>query len=78
MKKAFIILAALLLTISIKAQSIKNLYTFDKMQNKLELDISKIDLFEQRMHLLYSLENDDRFDVTLGEQDGIFVVKSGI
>ena len=77
MKKVFVIIAALLFTISIKAQSIKNLYTFDKMQNKLELNISMIDLFEQRMYLLYSLKNDVRFDISLGDKDGVFVIKSG-
>ena len=76
MKKALILLAVLALTVSIKAQSIKNLYTFDKIKNKLELDISKINLFEQRMHLLYSLENDKRFDVTMGKNDGVFVIKA--
>lgn len=76
MRKALLFVAALLLTISIKAQTSKNLYTFDKIQNRLELDIAKIDLFGQRMHLLYTLNNDVRFNVSTSDRDGIFIIET--
>ena len=75
MKKALLIAALFLLVFSAKAQDIRNDYTFDKINNTVEFDISKISLFEQRAHLLYILNNDDRFVVTASERDGIFVVE---
>lgn len=73
MKKALLIIALLLLVFSAKAQ--EKSYTFDKIGNTVEFDISKISLFEQRAHFLYLLNNDDRFVVTASDRDGIFVVK---
>lgn len=75
MKKALLIVALFLLVFSAKAQDIRNDYTFDKINNTVEFDISKISLFEQRAHLLYLLNNDDRFVVTTSDRDGIFVIK---
>ncbi|MCR5037071.1 MAG: T9SS type A sorting domain-containing protein [Bacteroidales bacterium] len=73
MKKALLIIALFLLVFSAKAQ--EKSYTFDKIGNTVEFDISKISLFEQRAHFLYLLNNDDRFVVTASYRDGIFVVK---
>lgn len=73
MKKALLIVALFLLVLSAKAQ--EKSYTFDKIGNTVEFDISKISLFEQRAHFLYLLNNDDRFVVTASDRDGIFVVK---
>ena len=64
-----------LLMVSAKAQDIKNAYTFDKINNTIEFDITKISLYEQRAHLIYLLNNDERFDVSVSEKDGVFVVK---
>lgn len=64
-----------LLVVSAKSQNIKNFYTFDKFNNTLEFDISKIAKFEQRTHFLYLLNNDGRFDVSASEKDGFFIVK---
>ncbi|MBO7468806.1 MAG: T9SS type A sorting domain-containing protein [Bacteroidales bacterium] len=75
MKKTFTFILAVLFAITVKAQQIKGLYSFDKKQNAIEFDITKISLFEQRMHLIYLLNNDDRFDVSTSDRDGIFVVK---
>lgn len=75
MKKIFVAIAMFLLVLSAKAQDIRNAYTFDKMNNTVEFDITQISLFEQRAHFLYLLNNDDRFVVTASDRDGIFVVK---
>lgn len=40
----------------------------------LDFGITEIANFEQRTYFLYSLLNDSRFDVAVGEQDGVFVV----
>lgn len=77
MKRVFGIIALFLLMLSAKAQDIRNFYVFDKINNTIEFDISKITLFEQRTHLLYLLSNDERFVVTDSEKDGIFVLKQG-
>lgn len=75
MKKTLFLIFALLLTIAVKAQDSKSLYRFDKINNSLTLDMTKISLFEQRVHLIYLLNNDDRFVVSISEDDGVFVIK---
>lgn len=75
MKRIFGVIALFLLVFSVKAQDVKNLYVFDKINNTIEFDITKIALFEQRTHFLYMLNNDERFDVSLGSNDGVFVIK---
>lgn len=75
MKKTFTFILTVLFAITVKAQQIKGLYSFDKKHNAIEFDITKISLFEQRMHLVYLLNNDDRFDVSTSDRDGVFVVK---
>ncbi len=75
MKKTLFLILALLLSIAVKAQDFKNLYHFDKINNALTLDMTKISLFEQRVHLIYLLNNDDRFVVSISEDDGVFVIK---
>lgn len=75
MKKTLFLILALLLSIAVKAQDFKNLYHFDKINNALTLDMTKISLFEQRVHLIYLLNNDDRFVVSISENDGVFNIK---
>ena len=75
MKKILFFVFAALFSLSITAQQIKGFYSFDKKSNSIKLDISKISLFEQRVHLIYLLNNDDRFDVTVSDQDGVFIIK---
>lgn len=75
MKKTLFLILALLLSIAVKAQDFKDLYRFDKINNALTLDMTKISLFEQRVHLIYLLNNDDRFVVSISEDDGVFVIK---
>lgn len=75
MKKLSLFIALFLLIIAAKAQDIKNAYTFDKINNTVEFDITKISLFEHRTHFLYLLNNDDRFVVSTSEKDGFFIIK---
>lgn len=75
MKRILLFVAMFLLVVSAKAQDIRNAYTFDKMNNTVEFDITKISLFEQRTHFLYLLSNDERFIVSASEKDGVFVIK---
>ena len=75
MKKTLFLIFALLLAIAVKAQDFKSLYHFDKINNTLTLDMTKISLFEQRAHLIYLLNNDDRFVVSISEDDGVFVIQ---
>lgn len=75
MKRIFWAIAMFLLVISAKAQDFKNAYTFDKINNTVEFDITKISLYEQRTHFLYLLNNDERFVVSASDKDGVFVVK---
>ena len=75
MKKTLFLIFALLLATVVKAQDFKSLYHFDKINNTLTLDMTKISLFEQRAHLIYLLNNDDRFVVSISEDDGVFVIQ---
>lgn len=76
MKKILLIFALFLSVISVKAQNNHELfYTFDKIHNTIEFDITGISLYTQRIHFLYLLTNDERFDVSVDGRDGIFVIK---
>ena len=75
MKKTLFFVIAMLFAFIVKAQQIKGFYSFDKQQNTIEFDITKISLFEQRMHFVYLLNNDERFDVSVSDKDGVFLVK---
>lgn len=75
MKKIFVVLALFLLVFSAKAQDVKNSYSFDKIHNTIEFDITNISLFEQRTHFLYLLNNDERFELSTSDKDGVFVIK---
>ncbi|MBO4567378.1 MAG: PKD domain-containing protein [Bacteroidales bacterium] len=66
MKKTVFIVLALLLGMSLKAQQVKDFYSFD---------IKKINHIEQRTHLLYLLNNDERFVVSTSDQDGVFTIR---
>lgn len=75
MRKTLFLIFAMLLAMAVKAQDFKDFYTFDKINNTVEFDISKISLFEQRVHFVYLLHNDDRFNVSTSDKDGIFIIK---
>ena len=75
MKKTFIFIFAIVLAIAVKAQDSKGFYSFDKIDNTVELNIKKIRLFEQRVHLMYLLHNDGRFDISESGKSGFFVIK---
>lgn len=45
-------------------------------QSTISVDITDINLFDERVFFLYNLVNDSRFDVVEGEQDGVFVVSA--
>ena len=47
---------------------------FSNSQPTISVDITDIDIFDERVFFLYRLANDSRFDVVLSEQDGVFVV----
>ena len=74
MKKFISVITVFLLLLSAKAQDMLNAYTFDKINNSVTFDITKISLFEQRAHFLYLLNTDERFDVAASDKDGVFVV----
>lgn len=75
MKRLLLVIALFLLVFSAKAQDFYQLYKFDKLENTIELDITKISLFEQRAHILFLLNNDERFDVSNSGKDGVFIIK---
>ena len=66
MRKVFFFVFALFLLFNVKAQT-----------DSFEFDITGIECFDQRIHLLYSLSLDERFDVSIGGKDGIFVINPG-
>lgn len=74
MKKIFLFFLTFSLFISAKAQEFGNLYSFDKIHNRIELDITKISRIEHRTHILYSICNDARFKISTSKNDGIFMI----
>ena len=69
------LLVALLLTIAPMRQYAQQ-PQFSNSQPTISVDITDIDLFDERVFFLYNLANDSRFDVVVSEQDGIFVVSA--
>ena len=49
---------------------------FTNSEPTISVDITNISLFDERIFFLYHLVGDSRFDVVVGEQDGIFVVSA--
>lgn len=76
MKKNVLLLFFGLLFLMTKAQENKNFYDINVKRNTVELDITKIDLFEQRAHFIYTLNYDERFLVSTGRKNGIFVIST--
>ena len=67
-----LILAIMLLVIPLK-QWAQQPQTFHS-QAVIAFDITEIDLFEERVFFMHHLINDSRFDVIVGEEDGIFII----
>ena len=71
MKKTFLLISALFLINLIKAQD-NNIYQVENNCDEIVLDITKINTFEQRMHFLYSILLDERFNINTSDRDGFF------
>lgn len=66
MRKAFLVIFALVSFLGSRAQQVP-----------VEFDITKIERFDQRIHILYTLGLDERFGVALGGNDGVFIIDYG-
>ena len=75
MKKTVLIILALLLSIAVKAQDFKESYTYDETNNTISFNVLKVNLFEQRVHFVYLLNNDGRFVVSTSNNEGVFIIK---
>ena len=73
MKKTFLLISALFLINLIKAQD-NNIYQVENKCDEIVLDITKINTFEQRMHFLYSILLDERFNINTSDRDGFFII----
>ena len=73
MKKTFLLISALFLINLIKAQD-NNIYQVENNCDEIVLDITKINTFEQRMHFLYSILLDERFNINTSDRDGFFII----
>lgn len=73
MKKTLLFLSALLLINLVKAQD-NNIYQVENNSDEIVLDITKINTFEQRMHFVYSLFLDERFNINTSDRDGFFII----
>ena len=73
MKKTFLLISALFLINLIKAQD-NNIYQVENKCDEIVLDITKINTFEQRMHFLYSILLDERFNINTSDRNGFFII----
>lgn len=73
MKKTFLLISALFLINLIKAQD-NNIYQVENNCDEIVLDITKINTFEQRMHFLYSILLDERFNINTSDRNGFFII----
>lgn len=73
MKKTFLLISALFLINLIKAQD-NNIHQVENNCDEIVLDITKINTFEQRMHFLYSIFLDERFNINTSDRDGFFII----
>ena len=76
MKKTLCLLFALLLFLCANAQQKGGFFSFDKKQKTIEIDITKISRIEHRMHIIYALSVDARFEVAASGRDGRFIVNA--
>jgi len=76
MKKTTLLLFFSLLLLIAKAQQTKNFYDYVVNHNTVELNITNINLFEQRTHFIYTLYSDERFIVSTGTDNGVFAVST--
>ena len=72
MKKGilFAVMMVLMLASRINAQS------FSSNAQSIDFNINTIDLFTERIFFIYNLYNDSRFSVTIGEENGVFIVNA--
>lgn len=73
MRRFLLLCTTLFLSYLIHAQG-NGLYCFETQQNTVNLDFAKIDNYYKRLHLLYSINNDDRFLVMQSEEYGQFYI----
>lgn len=71
MKKSFLFVVFLLSTLFVSAQK----YDFSIYQDKIEFDITNINIFEHRVHFVHTLNSDLRFDVKTSDKDGVFIIR---
>ena len=75
MKKILLVVALFLLMLSAKAQDIfKEYYTIEK-DGSIELDITNYD-FHERFYTIYSIFQDDRFEISEGKAFGLFKINT--
>lgn len=59
---------------AVNAQHFDGLFSYNIKNNNIELDITKIQLFEHRVHFIYTLTFDERFDVSTSSEEGVFTI----
>ena len=69
------LLVALLLTVA-PMRHYAQQPQFSNSQPTISVDITNIDIFDERVFFLYNLSNDSRFDVVTSEEDGVFIVSA--
>lgn len=74
MKRILVILLAIIMSFAAQAQHADGLFAYNEMNGSIELDITKISLFEHRVHFIHTLTFDERFSVTTSSDDGIFII----
>ena len=73
MKKLLFFVILLYSALSVFAQK----YDFTESNDKIEFDIKSIAIFEQRVHFVYTLSSDTRFDIYPSEDAGYFIISKG-
>lgn len=74
MKKVVLILCVIFMSLAAHAQHFGGLFSHNNNNNSIELNITKISLFEHRVHFIYTLAFDERFNVSTSSEDGIFII----
>ncbi|MGN0033699.1 MAG: PKD domain-containing protein [Candidatus Limimorpha sp.] len=72
MKRPLLLIIAFFLIHFVNAQDTNNIV--ENNCDEIEFDITTIQIFEQRMHFVYSLYMDERFNINICDRDGIFII----